>query len=392
MSWKTPKTNWTPADGVSDADLIRIEENTRVLESNLNSLPTTTGTAPNYLVTIPDFIGLTAGRKFTVNFHAVNGGAASTLNVSGTGAKSIIKAGGANPNIKAGVYTLVYNSTNFQLLGEGGEYGTAVAAQVLSPYTIGTETGLVTGTMKPHTSSINRLTQSGGVDGSSTVGRVYIRPEEGYYDGVDGWTYYDDPNFIASNIRKGYWLFGLVGSLVSEASFIGYINSNLNVSLDRMVAHDVAIVTIPGGFKHLYFDTLAQLGGATNWLNLTRDSLGFYLFNRGTTDTDRLYIVMRDSQGREVTLYSLIGYGTHEVNANSQGGLFIDVRDGNAYITFQVFADYINVSTEYKHDLLVSTANFDFDNDITIRYKKGAPGMSGDNAIVRLLGTWHYWR
>lgn len=33
MAWQTPKTNWTPADGVADADFNRIEGNIQELQN-----------------------------------------------------------------------------------------------------------------------------------------------------------------------------------------------------------------------------------------------------------------------------------------------------------------------------------------------------------------------
>lgn len=76
---------------------------------------------------------------------------AVTLNVNGLGAKSVVKNGGtalASGNLKAGgVYTVAYDGTSFILQDEGGEYGTATAPDVLSGKTIGTDAGLVTGTI-----------------------------------------------------------------------------------------------------------------------------------------------------------------------------------------------------------------------------------------------------
>lgn len=81
---------------------------------------------------------------------SANTGAVS-LNINSLGAKSIKKANGNNlvsGNLKAGgVYQVRYDGSNFILLGEGGEYGTAVASDVLTGKTIGTDNGLVTGTM-----------------------------------------------------------------------------------------------------------------------------------------------------------------------------------------------------------------------------------------------------
>jgi len=207
MAWQTPKTNWGQAGQtvpVTD-DFNRIEENIRVLEA-ADSLPTTTGTAPNYLVTIPDFIGLKVGRQITIKFHAATSGQAATLNVNSLGAKPIIKPGGGNPNIKAGAYNLVYDGANFQLLGEGGEYGTAGPEHVLAPYTIGTEEGLKQGTMP------NRAGDTPALAISRSGTTLKLRAPKGFYDGTDDNVTYNEPNWIAANIPVGISMFGLAGS------------------------------------------------------------------------------------------------------------------------------------------------------------------------------------
>ncbi|MFD3260832.1 hypothetical protein ACE3MQ_19750 [Paenibacillus lentus] len=110
----------------------------------------TTNSGNAYSVTpSPAPTALVAGLRVTVRINAANT-AAATLNVNGLGAKSILKGNGnavAAGNLKANsVYTFVYSGTAFILQGEGGEYGTAVASEVRSGKTIGTESGLVTGT------------------------------------------------------------------------------------------------------------------------------------------------------------------------------------------------------------------------------------------------------
>ena len=66
MAWQNPKIDWTGGDGgsiPSEADFNRIENNTKILEKTMNDLPETSGTIPNYAVSIDDFIGLAKGRK-----------------------------------------------------------------------------------------------------------------------------------------------------------------------------------------------------------------------------------------------------------------------------------------------------------------------------------------
>lgn len=72
---------------------------------------------------------------------------ATTLKINGLGVIPIKKSNGTNATLKKGVYTLRYVGGNFHLQGEGGEYGNAVAADVRSTKTIGTDNGLIAGSL-----------------------------------------------------------------------------------------------------------------------------------------------------------------------------------------------------------------------------------------------------
>lgn len=122
--------------------------------SILTALPTTTGVANTYSVTIAGLSDLIPGLKVTIKFHQASN-EASTLNINEFGDINIIKPGGGSPNLKTeGIYTLVYDGVNFQLQGEGGEYGTALASDILTGKTIGTENGIIAGTM-PKRGAVN---------------------------------------------------------------------------------------------------------------------------------------------------------------------------------------------------------------------------------------------
>lgn len=100
------------------------------------------------------------------NVIAANTGAA-TFNWSGLGAKAIVDAKGAA--LTAGkmplncIIGLRYNASisSFQLLGEGGEYGTALNSDVLNTKTLGTPAGVVAGTMPNNTSPTVTKTSNG---------------------------------------------------------------------------------------------------------------------------------------------------------------------------------------------------------------------------------------
>ena len=151
MAWQTPKTNWAAGDGVANGDLNRIEENVRMLSQSAGAFGTCTGSANAYSVTAsPPLTSLSEGSCVAVKINVTNT-AGSTINVNGLGAKAIKRGNGldvAAGQLKAdSIYTLRYNGVNFTLQGEGGEYGNAQPQHVLSPYTIGTENGVVPGTI-----------------------------------------------------------------------------------------------------------------------------------------------------------------------------------------------------------------------------------------------------
>ncbi len=130
----------------------------------------TTGTDSAYHVsTNPAPTGYVDGMGLVVRVHKAND-AAPTINWDGLGEKPIVDGKG-NPlaagKLPAGSrVSLRYSSEagNFQLLGEGGEYGTATQDKVLEGYTLGTEDGLKDGTMPdngPESPETINLTDNG---------------------------------------------------------------------------------------------------------------------------------------------------------------------------------------------------------------------------------------
>jgi len=108
-----------------------------------------TGANPKVVTLNPAPTALIEGMALSFKNVTQNTGAV-TLNVNGLGAKQVLKSNGtalANGNLKANsIYTVRYNGTSFILQGEGGEYGTAGADQVLTGFTVGTENGIINGT------------------------------------------------------------------------------------------------------------------------------------------------------------------------------------------------------------------------------------------------------
>ncbi|OMC94355.1 pyocin knob domain-containing protein, partial [Paenibacillus odorifer] len=180
----------------------------------------TSGTTPTLAATFnPAVAALTAGLRVTIKAHAATTGPV-TLNVNGLGAKSIKKPNGNNPPLAlGGVYTVVYDGTAFILQGEGGEYGTATAAEVLAGKTIGTENGLVNGTMPDRTRAGDSLTYTTALSAKGDgLGSLVMEPQTGYYasglnSGGFGTLLSVDPNFVPSSILSTRSIFGVQGSI-----------------------------------------------------------------------------------------------------------------------------------------------------------------------------------
>lgn len=170
----------------------------------------TAGSANTYTLTLsPAPTAYVDGMGVVVKVNAANTGAA-TINVNGLGAKGIVDGKGSaltSGKLRLnGIYSLKYSTTsgNFQLVGEGGEYGTAGAAQVLSGYTIGTDNGLVAGTIpskgaQTYTPGATAQTIAAGqyLSGAQTVAAV---------------------SFDASKVLTGTTIAGTAGTMVNVPS------------------------------------------------------------------------------------------------------------------------------------------------------------------------------
>ena len=169
-------------------------------------LSTTTGTAPNYLVAIPD-LALTAGTRVTIKFHAATS-AVATLKINNEVAYGIKKPDGTDfKNIKAGVYTLVFDGSNFTLQGEGAS-GNASASDLLSGKTASTDAGEITGTM-PNIGSV-------GTQMLTTEAAEYTIPQ-GYHNGL-GKVKAAITGLVASVIKAGVTVGGVAGTFTSDAN------------------------------------------------------------------------------------------------------------------------------------------------------------------------------
>ncbi|OME53801.1 pyocin knob domain-containing protein [Paenibacillus odorifer] len=235
-------TNLTSETGITNAVIVPIKwgnsdsvggySAAQVTQGTL-TYAVTSGTAPTLAVTFnPAVSALTTGLRVTIKAHAATTGPV-TLNVNGLGAKSIKKPNGNNPPLAlGGVYTVVYDGTAFILQGEGGEYGTATAAEVLAGKTIGTENGLVNGTMPDRTRAGDSLTYTTALSAKGDgFGSLVMEPQTGYYasglnSGGFGTLLSVDPNYVPASILSTKTVFGVQGSVpvisgVDVASGVG---------------------------------------------------------------------------------------------------------------------------------------------------------------------------
>ncbi len=114
-------------------------------QSHVPHLGTTVNNGNTY--TIDSEKTISDGSKFSVKFNSIATGPA-TLSISSDGlARSLKKPSGEDFKPKAGIYSFIRDGENFQLLGEGGEYGNVTAPKVSKGFTFGTENGLEVGTL-----------------------------------------------------------------------------------------------------------------------------------------------------------------------------------------------------------------------------------------------------
>lgn len=147
--------------------------------------------------------GYVKGMAVAVEIDKTNTGA-SSLNINGWGAIPLRRSNGTDAiagTFKAGLaYTFRLVNGNFILQGEGVDFGTAISSDVLAGKTIGTENGVVNGSMT-----------NNGVY-SVTPSTFDQAIPQGYT--ANGSVVKGDPDLVASNVRVGKDIFGVVGNLI----------------------------------------------------------------------------------------------------------------------------------------------------------------------------------
>ena len=243
-------------DENTEANLLtKIDDNKILLDSHLEDnskqiphIGTTSNSGNTYTVTTTESI--TTNQKFTIKINAASTGVA-TLTVSTIGsAKGIKKAGGHDAILKIGVYSFFYDGSNFQLLGEGGEYGTALNTDVMVGTTIGTEDGLVDGsiidrgTVNYTPSTVNQAVLGGKVSGLGMV--------------------YGSANLASKNIKKGINLFDTLGTLVENpiTSFIEDNNGDFGYGDGTLICdHQESVYMMGNGGYVKRKEVIVKYGG-----------------------------------------------------------------------------------------------------------------------------------
>ncbi|WP_238649770.1 phage tail protein [Paenibacillus piscarius] len=213
-------SRFTGAGSGLDADLHAGKTLAEVVQGSLSYLGTLAGSSPNFTGSAnPPIAALAPGQRLSFKALSSTSGPI-TLNVNGLGAKSVKKPNGNNPPlVQGGVYTVVYDGQAFILQGEGGEYGTAGAADVLAGKTLGTESGIVAGEIPLRGGENYPGWREATVGIPSGVGRLHLAIPKGAYltgtqdqGGLVG-IYKDDPGFNPAYFRADVNMFGLQGAM-----------------------------------------------------------------------------------------------------------------------------------------------------------------------------------
>jgi hypothetical protein len=218
----------------------------KTLLNNNTGFGTTAGTATAYTLTLsPVPTTLIAGLKFSFKTHIASG-ANPTLNPNALGAKAIKKPNGNAATLALnGVYTVVYDGTAFILQGEGGEYGTAVAADVIAGKTLGTENGLVTGAIVQRANDLTAVRYNPNSDGTVSAGistGAYIT-DSGFGAGIAS-VKISDPNLIPANYLQGKPIFGVDGAIPTHS---GDLALTINESRETLFLMNMPVTYWAGG-------------------------------------------------------------------------------------------------------------------------------------------------
>lgn len=201
----------THAD-TKNADLAGAGRTTETVKGNADAVAThladTTaqdvgGTGTAITITLQSFAAYTNNYLLTFIAGVDNGGAATTININGLGAKSVYKPNTiVAPKFIAGkAYTVWYDSVGGNFFWKASAEGTAVAGDVLATKTFSNDddSGIV-GTMP-----------NNGALGTITPTTTNQNIPAGY---TSGGTVAGDVDLVASKIKNGVDIFGVIGSVL----------------------------------------------------------------------------------------------------------------------------------------------------------------------------------
>lgn len=330
----------------------------------------TAGTGNAYTVTTdPAPTAYVDGMGIVIRANRTNTGA-STLNWNGLGAVPIVDAKG-NPLIAGKIpngarLSLRYSSAagNFQLQGEGGEYGTATPAEVMQGYTIGTEEGVVPGTLtlsgnaaagdviagqtfyntnpkskitgtlaltgdaaaaqvlsgrtfyntNPKSRLTGTMANRGAVTNTiTTQGGQYTIPQ-GYHSG-SGVVTASFPNLIPGNVKQGVNIGGVVGTLPPGIAGTATINSE-NISVQYDQSGDVYTPPILVFPNETVSGFLQETGASKNVVTFRgRGSANFNFVDENNTNIGTVYYLTGEDYVEYVVIDSFMvtNYGVQIV-------------------------------------------------------------------------------
>lgn len=214
-----------------------IDTKMKEIERKATYYGATSGTN-TYTTSITGITSYYDGLKVTVKIGTTSTGA-STLNINSLGSKTILDSNGnaiTSGGLKAGIpYTLVYNGTNFIVLGKGGG-GNATADKILSGYTATVDSGQITGTMPNR----GEYQYAGGIGSADDYFALNKIPYGYYPSSSNGWSpeirykMSDVASFlgIASNkILAGNTIAGVAGGIPNRGAPTVNLNAGGSYSL-----------------------------------------------------------------------------------------------------------------------------------------------------------------
>ena len=269
-----------------------------VLQNQLVA-PLASGSATALVIDMPGITSYTHLKLFQFIASANNNGAASTLKVGTLAARPIYLEGTVStaPKLIAGkLYTVWADNTKNCFFLKASGSGNAVAADLLAGKTATTDNGPIVGTMPNRGAVTNTITTQGG---------SYTIPA-GYHNG-SGKVTANFANLIASNIRAGVNIGGVVGNLVPKVSYP--TSTAIDVFFNQLATH--TILTLPSDWS--YFTFVSDM--STN--NLPESSLQGYNGGRSKLVFGNATLLSETGSYLNSSTSKIYSFTMYRVNSNS---------------------------------------------------------------------------